>query len=202
MPREISSRSSSLSAANALRRGAGPIPPWSTTIRSTPVLLREAIRYRRSAAFSTAARKIILQKELRTIETQIARLLGAVADGTVPDRSMLGGQLTDLNARRGECVTLLKTLESDLPGTTAGTVQAAAQTAAAGRPARGTEALRPGCVRDRCGSANSRHFRTKVGRRRGCLGPRAPGRRVRSFVREWRTVRALFVRRPPGITLG
>jgi hypothetical protein len=38
MPREISSRSSSLSAAEALRRGAGTIPPWSTTIRSTPVL--------------------------------------------------------------------------------------------------------------------------------------------------------------------
>src|SRR5215831_8602109 len=30
MPREISSRSSSLSAAKALRRGAGAIPPWST----------------------------------------------------------------------------------------------------------------------------------------------------------------------------
>jgi hypothetical protein len=38
MPREISSRSSSLNAAKALRRGAGAIPPWSTTIRSTPVL--------------------------------------------------------------------------------------------------------------------------------------------------------------------
>ena len=38
MRREISSRSSSLSAAKALRRGAGTIPPWSTTIRSTPVL--------------------------------------------------------------------------------------------------------------------------------------------------------------------
>ena len=38
MPREISSRSSNLSAARALRRGAGPIPPCSTTIRSTPVL--------------------------------------------------------------------------------------------------------------------------------------------------------------------
>ena len=38
MPRKISSRSSSLSAAKALRRGAGPIPPWSTAIRSTPVL--------------------------------------------------------------------------------------------------------------------------------------------------------------------
>src|SRR5580658_8396520 len=35
---EISSRSSSLSAAKALRRGAGMIHPWSTTIRSTPVL--------------------------------------------------------------------------------------------------------------------------------------------------------------------
>jgi hypothetical protein len=36
--REISSRSSSLSAAKALPRDAGAIPPWSTTIRSTPVL--------------------------------------------------------------------------------------------------------------------------------------------------------------------
>ena len=36
--REISSRSSSLSAAKALRRGVGTIPPWNTTIRSTPVL--------------------------------------------------------------------------------------------------------------------------------------------------------------------
>jgi hypothetical protein len=40
MPREISSRSSNLSAAKALRRGAGAIPPWTTTIRSTPVLFR------------------------------------------------------------------------------------------------------------------------------------------------------------------
>ena len=38
MPREISSRSSSLGAATALRRGAGAIPPWTTTIRWTPVL--------------------------------------------------------------------------------------------------------------------------------------------------------------------
>src|SRR5262245_56652850 len=38
MPREISSRSSSLSAAKALRRGAGAMPPWSVTIRRTPVL--------------------------------------------------------------------------------------------------------------------------------------------------------------------
>src|SRR6476620_9186319 len=38
MPREISPRSSNLSAARALQRRAGTIPPWSTTIRSTPVL--------------------------------------------------------------------------------------------------------------------------------------------------------------------
>src|SRR6188508_97634 len=38
-PREISSPSSTLSAVTALRRGAGAIPPCSTTIRSTPVLL-------------------------------------------------------------------------------------------------------------------------------------------------------------------
>src|SRR5580698_6274807 len=38
MPRDISSRSSNLSAARALQRRAGTIPPWTTTIRSTPVL--------------------------------------------------------------------------------------------------------------------------------------------------------------------
>jgi len=42
---EISSRSSSLSAAKALRRGTGAIPPWSVTIRRTPVLfLRSSAR--------------------------------------------------------------------------------------------------------------------------------------------------------------
>jgi hypothetical protein len=40
MPREISSRSSSLSADTALRRGAGAIPPWRATIPWTPVLFR------------------------------------------------------------------------------------------------------------------------------------------------------------------
>jgi len=45
MPREISSRSSSLSAAKALRRGAGAMPPRSVTIRRTPVLfLRSSAR--------------------------------------------------------------------------------------------------------------------------------------------------------------
>src|SRR5882672_2523987 len=45
MPREISSRSSNLSAATALRRGAGTIPPWSVTILRTPVLfLRSSTR--------------------------------------------------------------------------------------------------------------------------------------------------------------
>jgi hypothetical protein len=37
-PREISSRSSSLNAATALRRGTGAIPPWTATIRWTPDL--------------------------------------------------------------------------------------------------------------------------------------------------------------------
>src|SRR5262245_51921964 len=49
MPREISSRSSNLSAATALRRGAGAIPPWSVTSLRTPVL------FLRSRARETAA---------------------------------------------------------------------------------------------------------------------------------------------------
>ena len=34
----VRERQVTLLAAKALRRGAGTIPPWSTTIRSTPVL--------------------------------------------------------------------------------------------------------------------------------------------------------------------
>jgi len=79
------------------------------------VLLREAIRHRRALASGSAARRSALLKELRGIEAQIDRLLSAVAEGTVPDPSLIRKKLDDLDSRREQCVVLLRALDSELP---------------------------------------------------------------------------------------
>jgi site-specific DNA recombinase len=78
-------------------------------------LLREAIKHRRIVASGTAARRSALRTDLKSMETQIDRLLSAVADGTLPDASVLRKKMDDFNGRRDECLNLLRTLDSELP---------------------------------------------------------------------------------------
>ena len=78
-------------------------------------LLREAIRHRRASASDNLARQSALRKELKSIEAQIDRLYVAVAEGAVPDTTLLRKKLDDLGGRRDECLRLLETLDSDLP---------------------------------------------------------------------------------------
>jgi len=79
------------------------------------ILLREAIRHRRAIASGNATRRSALRSGLKSIETQIDRLLSAVAEGTIPDVSALRKKMDDLNGRRDECLNLLRTLDNDLP---------------------------------------------------------------------------------------
>jgi hypothetical protein len=52
-------------------------------------LLREAIRHRRAVASGNASQRSALRDDLKSIDTQIDRLLTAVAEGSVPDVSSL-----------------------------------------------------------------------------------------------------------------
>ena len=78
-------------------------------------LLREAIRHRRAIASGNASQRSALRNDLKSIETQIDRLLTAVAEGSVPDVSSLRKKMDDLNGRRDECLNLLRALDNELP---------------------------------------------------------------------------------------
>lgn len=78
-------------------------------------LLREAIRHRRATASGSASQRSALRNDLKSIETQIDRLLTAVAEGSVPDVSSLRRKMDDLNGRRGESLNLLRALDNELP---------------------------------------------------------------------------------------
>jgi hypothetical protein len=60
-------------------------------------------------------RRTALQKELKTIEAQVDRLLSAVAEGTVGDTALLRGKLDQLHSRRDECIRLLSIIDMDVP---------------------------------------------------------------------------------------
>ena len=79
------------------------------------ILLREAIRHRRAIASANDTQRSALRSDLKNAETQIDRLLTAVAEGTVPDATPLRKKMNDLNGRRDECLNLLRALDSDLP---------------------------------------------------------------------------------------
>lgn len=79
------------------------------------VLLREAIRHRRELASNNAAKRTALKASLKTAEGQIERLLTALADGTVPDMTLVRAKLDDLNKKREECAAHLLMLDQDLP---------------------------------------------------------------------------------------
>jgi hypothetical protein len=79
MPREISSRSSSLNAAKALRRGTGAMPPCSATIRKTPVLFR-----RSKAREIAAALDPVLQRSHSSAFCVVVNLIRDVTIGHLP----------------------------------------------------------------------------------------------------------------------
>jgi site-specific DNA recombinase len=79
------------------------------------ILLREAIRHRGTIASGHAAQRSVLRNDLKSIETQIDRLLTAVAEGTIPDASSLRKKMDDLNGRRDESLNLLRALDNELP---------------------------------------------------------------------------------------
>lgn len=78
-------------------------------------VLREAIRHRREMASSNTTRRTALRSDLKNAETQIERLLTALADGTVPEMASVRGKLDDLNKKREESVAHLRMLDQELP---------------------------------------------------------------------------------------
>ena len=78
-------------------------------------LLREAIRHRKALAADKTVQRTALRKDLKNAESQIDRLVTAIAEGTVPDKSLLKGKLEELDKRREECERLLSILDEDLP---------------------------------------------------------------------------------------
>jgi hypothetical protein len=79
------------------------------------ILPRAAIRHRRAIASGNATRRSALRSGLKSIETQIDRLLSAVAEGSVPNVSSLRKKMDDLNGRRDESLNLLRALDNELP---------------------------------------------------------------------------------------
>ena len=78
-------------------------------------LLREAVKYRRSATSENRSRKSALEKQRKEIDAQIERLITAVADGTLPDMAPLRARMDELTAHREECARLLAALGADVP---------------------------------------------------------------------------------------
>ncbi|MGH9549362.1 MAG: recombinase family protein, partial [Terriglobales bacterium] len=80
-----------------------------------PGLIREALRHRHKTASQTRARKSALQKQLTETDTQIDRLIAAIAEGTLPEAAQVRAKIDDLTRQRDDCVRLLSKLESELP---------------------------------------------------------------------------------------
>ena len=158
-------------------------------------LLREAIKHRRAIVSGTAAQRSALRTDLKSIETQIDRLLSAVAEGTLPDASALRKKMDDLNGRRDECLNLLRTLDSELPAIRQALSKRQADGIASTLKRRLLEAPRPLQKRYVRGLVSE----IVVDREKAVIsGPRAaiaaavsapdsPLGGVRSSVREWRT---------------
>ena len=79
------------------------------------VTIREALRHRRERASQTAAKRQALKFSLKGVETQIERLVSAVASGVIPDMALVRGKLEQLGAEREECNRHLALLDHDLP---------------------------------------------------------------------------------------
>ncbi|HEV2563442.1 MAG TPA: recombinase family protein [Rhizomicrobium sp.] len=78
-------------------------------------LLGEAIRHRRSTTSQNRTRKTALEKQRKEIDTQIERLITAVAEGTLPDMGPLRARVDELTGNRDECARLLAGLDTEIP---------------------------------------------------------------------------------------
>jgi site-specific DNA recombinase len=78
-------------------------------------ILHEALKYRREMASQSGAKRTALKTGLKDVQTQIDRLVTAVADGIVPDMALVRPKLDELNIRREECVQHLMLLDQNLP---------------------------------------------------------------------------------------
>jgi site-specific DNA recombinase len=78
-------------------------------------LLREAVRHRRAATSQNRTRRAGLEKQRKEFDAQIERLITAVAEGNLPDMTVLRARVDELSTHRDECDRLLATLESDIP---------------------------------------------------------------------------------------
>jgi site-specific DNA recombinase len=78
-------------------------------------ILGEALKHRRAMASQSGAKRTALKTDLKNQETQIERILTAIADGAVPDMGLVRTKLDEMNARREECVQHLSLLDQNLP---------------------------------------------------------------------------------------
>ena len=67
-------------------------------------MLRAALRHRRDMASRSTAARQALKVDRKNVGAQIDRLLTAVAEGTIPDMSMVRDKLDDLKKRQEEIV--------------------------------------------------------------------------------------------------
>ena len=93
-------------------------------------LLREATRHRREMVSQTAVRRQALKTSLKNIDTQLGRLLEAVADGLLPDMAALRSKVDQLNAERDECSRHLALLDAPIPAYRQGLSNRQAETVA------------------------------------------------------------------------
>jgi site-specific DNA recombinase len=77
-------------------------------------ILGEALKHRRAMASQSGAKRTALKTDLKNQETQIERMLTAIADGAVPDMALVRSKMEELNTRREVTMLLVKLARCDL----------------------------------------------------------------------------------------
>ena len=93
----------------------GALADQLLTLERLVILLREAIRRRRSLAANHTTQRTALRSNLKSTEAQIERLLAAVTEGTTPDMALLRTKMREWNGQRNKCARHLQILDTDLP---------------------------------------------------------------------------------------
>ena len=159
-----------------------------------PVLLREAIKHRKTLNSGNLHRRSSLCKQLKETDAQIRRLYAALAEGTVSNTHSFREVLNALEAKRDETLRLLSLLEVEAPPHRHALSKAQAEAVAA-KLKRGLLEAPPPMQRRYVRGLVSEIL---VDREKALIsGPKASlaatitaGKHkdeVRSFVREWRT---------------